>query len=306
MSKPIRNIKVLLVLLLIIAVDVLVYKAIGFQSSSTNHALVIRGIDTSSKMWLNGYFGVFFNFKYLGNINWLLLLFLPYLIKTYQNRPDWQKAIQIFILFSFAIISIYGFFNERYQLTLFPLVLAVLLYMIFERFSKDKNLLILILIGLSLLVSTNFVKYFISDFMAKHEAKISKMIDLKNQNINVAGLKRESIIDEINKLNITKSNQVLVNNLPFYYYYTDLPGVYYSSIEDCYYTEAGKSKLASFNSKEAITKVLVDTLHCSYILSSLDMNLYNEAFSNYLETNCDKIIEVDKVILYKVVQKGYR
>lgn len=306
MNKEIRNIKVLAIIILIITVEILVYKVTGFQSTSTKHALVVRGIDTSSKMWLNGYLGVFFNFKYLGNINWLLLLFLPYLIKTYQNRPNWQKAIQIFILSSFAIISIYGFFNERYQLTIFPLVLAVLLYIIFERFSKEKNLLILILIGLSLLICTNFVKYFMADFMAKHESKISKMIDLKNQNKNTAGLKNESIIDEINKLNITKSNQVLVNNLPFYYYYTDLPGVYYSSIEDCYYTETGKSKLASLNSKEAITKALVDTLNCNYILSSLDMNLYNETFSNYLETNCDKIIEVNKVVLYKVIQKGYR
>lgn len=113
-----------------------------------------RGIETFPKFIFNGILGQFFNFKWIGNIIFLLpILFINELKKL-------TKANLIFfltLLLSFAIIAVKGYFGWRYMYTLLPLFLIffstqIADYRIIQKIKGYKYIQIFLgIIGLSIL-----------------------------------------------------------------------------------------------------------------------------------------------------------
>jgi hypothetical protein len=122
----------------------------------TDVNLIHRRIETPIKFWMNGYLGHFFNFKYLGNINWLLLpLSLFAFLKLNYFNQEWKKSFAVAYLLALVLISVKGYFNARYQLTLLPITLSALLYFLWlylehQDLQMFKKFVLIIIIGLVL------------------------------------------------------------------------------------------------------------------------------------------------------------
>jgi len=107
----------------------------------TDINLIYRRIETPSKFLLNGYLGHFFNFKYLGNLNWLFIpLALYATLKLKYFNENWKKAVALAYLLSLLLISLKGYFNSRYQLTLLTITLPSTLFFIWL-YLKENQLL---------------------------------------------------------------------------------------------------------------------------------------------------------------------
>jgi hypothetical protein len=113
-----------------------------------------RGIETYPKFIFNGILGQFFNFKWIGNIIFLLPLFF------FSDLKKLAKENVIFfstILLSFTIIAVKGYFGWRYMFTLMPLFLIffsakISEYLTILKSDENKQIRIfLFVIGLSVL-----------------------------------------------------------------------------------------------------------------------------------------------------------
>jgi len=120
----------------------------------TDVNLIHRRIETPIKFWMNGYLGHFFNFKYLGNINWLLLpLSLFAFLKLNYFNQEWKKSFAVAYLLALVLISVKGYFNARYQLTLLPITLSALLYFLWlylehQDLQTFKKFVLMLIMGL--------------------------------------------------------------------------------------------------------------------------------------------------------------
>jgi hypothetical protein len=180
-----------------------------------------REIETPAKKWLNGYLGAFFRFKYLGNLNWLALPLLFWFLfsKGSPPRPRWQKALAFAWLLSLIFIGVKGFYNPRYQLTLFPLTLAAALVLTWELLKAQKTYVkVLCFAALTLVSGYNAYRY-LDQYKLFWNLKVSrtsqhfptKIVDYLNSHPEIG----------------YKKSKVFVYNQPMYYYHTAKPGIDY-------------------------------------------------------------------------------
>lgn len=128
-ANPEMTFRVLAFLCFYVLVSLLVYWLIDtVDPRITDANLIARGIETPAKLWLNGYLGLFFAFGYLGNINWLALPVLFYLLFTIRKRENWQQALIVFFVLAVLLVGVKGYFNRRYALTLLPITLSLVVY----------------------------------------------------------------------------------------------------------------------------------------------------------------------------------
>jgi len=134
-----------------------------------------RDIDTPHKKWLNGYLGIFFRFKSFGNINWLIIPFFIYLLVTFKKRERWELALAFVYLLTVTLLGIKGYRNWRYQLTLFPFTITIILLTIWEYIkNRSPHTKIVVFSLLGLLITYNFCHYFGSyKYLWNHKADIS-------------------------------------------------------------------------------------------------------------------------------------
>lgn len=90
------------------------------------HGNFVREIGTNKDLWLNGYLGIFFRFKMFGILNWLAIPLLIYFLVTIGKRKRWEIALALALILSCIFISIQGYMNFRYQLTLFPALITII------------------------------------------------------------------------------------------------------------------------------------------------------------------------------------
>ncbi|CAB1065070.1 hypothetical protein D1BOALGB6SA_9867 [Olavius sp. associated proteobacterium Delta 1] len=201
------------------------------SGTSIQHSKM-REISTQKDLWLNGYLGIFFRVKFFGYINWLAIPLVIYFLTQFHQAKRWQLALLFVLTLSTIIICTMGYKNYRYQLTLYPVILTlVLLYtydIIIDKFNISKKIVNLflmatILITLAAGIGTNFSKF------------KSILIDrLKQPSIKSAHVQNPTrgfpaqIIQFLNNLE-QEDWAILECNQPILYYYTNKRGVYYLS-----------------------------------------------------------------------------
>lgn len=205
---------------------VIVFQVYQVIDARDKHTLVKdenyrREIETPAKKLLNGYLGPLFRFKYMGNLNWLAipLVFWFLFSKGGPTRPRWQQALAFVWLLSLIFVGAKGYYNSRYQLTLFPFTLFIVLTLTWE-LLKDKKTAIKVacFAVLFLFAGYNTARYF-SSYKLFWELRVSrskphfptKIVDFLNSQPDIG----------------IKNSRVFVYNQPMYYYHTDKPGIDY-------------------------------------------------------------------------------
>jgi hypothetical protein len=211
------SIAVLLSILILFTVYSVVDKRVDTVLTPEKAEEQFRDIETPAKKWLNGYLGMFFRFKYLGNIHWLLIPFLVYFLARVKERQRWQTALIFAWLLTVLFIAIKGYTNFRYQFSLVPFTAGMVLLLLWELLKdKEKGLKILCFSFLGLVCVYNIYHYF-DHYKFYWDIKISRerahfpyqLIDYLNSAKDLeGGAKRVFVIDQ-----------------PLFYYYTDRRGI---------------------------------------------------------------------------------
>ena len=176
-ANPELTFRVLAFLLVYLLVSVLVYALIDYVDPTVSDAnLIARGIETPAKLWLNGYLGLFFAFGYLGNINWLALPVLIYLLITLRKRENWQQALIVFFVMAVFLVGVKGYFNRRYALTLLPVTISLVVYsfwLIAEKYRLLPYMRLVLFVGICGILA-NDVRYFFGLHKEKQEIVVEK------------------------------------------------------------------------------------------------------------------------------------
>lgn len=176
-----------------------------------------RDIETPAKKWLNGYLGMFFRFKYLGNIHWLLIPFLVYFFVRVKERQRWQMALVFAWLVTALFIAVKGYTNFRYQFSLAPFTAGMVLLLLWELLKhKEKGLKILCFSFLGLVCIYNIYHYF-DRYKFYWDIKVSR---------ERAHFPYQ-LIDYLNSAKDLEdgSRRVFVIEQPLFYYYTNRKGI---------------------------------------------------------------------------------
>jgi hypothetical protein len=112
-----------------------VYKWLG-KKSGINPVWPEMG--TNKELWFKGYLGIFFRFDKFGWLNWLAIPLFIYFLITIKKRERWEIALYLALCISCIFICLKAFLWERYQLTIFPLLLATIFLFGWQVF-REKN-----------------------------------------------------------------------------------------------------------------------------------------------------------------------
>jgi hypothetical protein len=301
--------------ILAIAIIALVYSEIEKVIPNADTNLAARNIESTTKLILNGYLGVFFGFKYLGNISWLVF---PLGIIYYQicqpklERKHW--AMLFFFTISFLLIAAKGFFNPRYQLTLLPFLVFFVFYFLWNIFEKleNKPLKYIGSFIIIIIVFTNFYKEVLGERFTKKLKSVFDKENIENQIIN-DDIKNESFEDLHQDIFVEDvlifmeemdySDYFLVNNLPDFYYKTSKKGHYYWCGDDDFYSSEGKKKIFTDKSSEEILKYFKE-INCDYIYTYESYVNYNKVFDEFLIQNCELIAkDKENKLLYQIIHE---
>ncbi|MFC1816926.1 hypothetical protein ACFL0M_13560, partial [Thermodesulfobacteriota bacterium] len=106
------------------------------NKSLNSYNYTYRGIGANKDLWLNGYLGIFFRFKYFGYLNWLFIPLSIYFLINITKKERWKIALWSVVIGLSIFLSIKGYLNYRYQLTLFPMLLSLILLYGWEVFRN--------------------------------------------------------------------------------------------------------------------------------------------------------------------------
>lgn len=288
--------KVNLLALFAVLVVIMLYFAV--TTSFTNIPLSDaenRGLDTPLKLWLNGYLGVFFGFKSNGNIVWLLPVFLIIAWNKVKSNIQIKYFIAFYVLL-FMLIAVKGYINGRYQFTLVPVSIISIVLLIKESFEeKHQNKLYYLLIALSLF---NTIYFTAIDFWPRYKDRFYSLFnnEIKYSSENI---KQQDYLTFINN-QIPENEWVLVNNLPEYFYYTNRKGLFCWTGKDVVYTPKGEKTFSSYGASEELKHFILNDLHCTYFLTTVQFNNYNPKFTAFLEKEADLVFnDGKKYLIYK-------
>jgi hypothetical protein len=274
--------------------------------------LIYRRIETPTKLLLNGYLGHFFNFKYLGNLNWLIIPFGIYaVVKLRFFDTPWKKALALSYLMALLLISVKGYFNARYQLTLMPLTLPMAVLFI-SLYIQENNLVKYkyhIVLSLFLLIIINTAVGFlfmqqktgntVTDDKGGLMYKLMHPLETLTKIENKQKSNAYPVIDFIRTL--PKEDKILVNNLPMLYYYTSKSGTYYWCGDDTYYFSKGRSLLMENRSIDQMRQFITDTLGCKYLLSTDYYNQHSEKFNEFVHSYCKPVfMDNGEFVMYEI------
>lgn len=282
-------------LLILFAVYAIIDKEADAVPAPGKAAEQLKEIETPGKKWLNGYFGIFFRFKYLGNINWLLVPLLIYFFLTVKKPRRWQMALVFAWLLTALFIVIKGYTNYRYQFTLFPFTATVILLLLWEILKDKKNYVkILCFSFLGLVCAYNIYHYFDRyDFfwgMKVNEEKSRfpyRLIDYLN---------RDRALKE-------SSKKVFVMDQPLFFYYTNQKGIDMQSPQAQWaISHLGRNS----GSREGLFKEFKKILHVEYILlGTVHQKLYQSLMlPEFLDCECHLVLKDNGRFLYRLREKS--
>jgi len=210
----------LIVLLVVVTILWTVYSIIDKKEKEVLTSGItlkqFQDIESTGKKWLNGYLGIFFRFKQLGNVSWLIFPLLIHFFITIKVRQRWQIALVFIWLLTGILIGIKGYENFRYQLTLFPFTVSIVLLLLWE-FLKNKQKYIKIL-GYSFffLICLYNVFHYFENYRFYWDLRVT----VKKPHFPYR------LINYINeKIEPKENEKVFVVNQALFYYYTDRKGI---------------------------------------------------------------------------------
>lgn len=271
--------------------------------------LIQRQIESPLKLILNGYLGVFFNFKNMGALNYLVIPFIFVSFLYYKERERWKIAILLIYILTIIVIGLKGYFNFRYRLTLYPFTIIMLLWFIWELLqNKDyaflKKYIIIFLLFLQVLNLDNhyhdklkiiYNKIVQPDYKVQIKQREYKDTLVEN------GTGYLSAMQYIESMNT--DNFFLVNNLPMFYYYTNKKGIYFLADLDLMYGPNGPKPLMEKYKGKELAVYLSSQLSCKYVFTTEAYNDYTPEFQEFLDNYCKLIFKgIDKQQVYLVYE----
>jgi hypothetical protein len=292
--------------IVLLVVDVLVYYITGQKDLNADPNLQDRNIETAGKLWLNGYLGTLFHFRFLGNINWLILP-LAWIYRKQILASRVLLCLSAFMVLSLILIGLKGYFNPRYQFTLLPLIVMIIVAGIWQLptirpdwISLRQPILILLLLACMgnmflILGGERAIRNFNRVLGDKSKGPVQVTESLPEC---VAYVKELHLcLDSL----LAPGEKVLVNNLPEVYYYTKAFGHYYWCGSDLLYGREGPALLFKNRSPEQARSYIVDTLGCSWVYTFKSYNRYNPAFETFLKEDCEqRYSDYDFTELYRI------
>lgn len=170
-----------------------------------------RGIGTNFDLWKNGYLGVFFRFEMFGFLTWLTIPFGVYFVITIKKREKWEKALFLSLFISTVFICVMGYKNFRYQLSIIPLYIFFIFFILSGIARVNKKIFISLSSGIIVLI-------FIS--LLFHKGKYVYCYNLGVGNPVNGSSFPYKVIEYIEK-NIDHNSIIKENNVPLLYYHTD-------------------------------------------------------------------------------------
>lgn len=301
--KQINKIYLLISLLIVVFIIFLVYYYTEQSDIYADKKLITRDIDTTAKMWLNGYLGSIFRFKYSGTINWLVIpISIFFILNNKLNNISTEKiAILVFLLLAFTLISIKGFFNYRYQFTLVPVFIFLVFTLVWSIFrSYNKNILYAIAFTLALFNIGNLLRY--APYKKTIEKALFSDFSIKNNKTKPFISTNTPFVKNIYEyIDTMKTDKLfLVNNLPGFYYYTSKKGLYYWSGSDLLYESTGPKTLFNKKPDSLIIRELKEVYQCQFILTAKSYYGYNESFDQFISKYCKLICVEPLYELYRI------
>lgn len=236
-----------------------------------------REIGTYKDLWLNGYLGFFFRFKYIGVLNWLSIPLLVYFIVTIRKRKRWEVALCFVFILSVIIIGYKGYENFRYQATLYPFTISAIILFGWEILKKRRfkaQLFVLFFVCVAIFfncynIFSPIAQRHLPGFFALDNKKNIDIAEADNEEMKIASKRNAfpyKIVNYINNINDLDNDAVILEcNQPILYYYTDKKGLYYfnHAIMEKFY-QSYKDRVKAF-------WILKERLKVQYILTRIDI-----------------------------------
>ncbi len=262
-----------------------------------------RDLHTHAKRVLNGYLGQFFRFRLLGVLNWLFIPAVTYYLFVDRKFSASSKILLAAVLVCICIVTVYGY-NYRYQLTFVPVILSMALLFIDDLLElwDCARLKLAVYCFLSGLMVINILKYFGS--LTAESVLVSSTVLTSSKNTENWSSESSSMLkmaNFINSLSTGSTANFLINNLPFFYYYTDKSGIYYWAYDDILFYASRRELLFTHRSVGDVYTILFEELNCRYILSSHSYNSYNPRFDDFLRLYTIPIFQTGDYVLYEVL-----
>lgn len=242
--------------------------------------MVDRRIDNVYRLILNGYCGSLFNFMYVGNIVWVtpaLGLFFFFQIKKQKGEIPAVFLVFFVVLFlSLLIIGAKGYFNERYQLSILPVLICIVWILLHRLQGDGKSTIIVIFLCAAFF---NFTYYFFGFFVNKYVNNLSSQTreSIKSE----SSIQVKDCIEELLKNQQLYTEKILVAAVPEFYYYTNMKAVYYYPSTDQVFTKSGILSLKEWLKNNSIQR----SKTYSYIIVNDAIVHLSLSFSNYLRSN---------------------
>ena len=255
----------------------------------------LGNIETPAKKWLNGHFGVFFRFTHQGNINWLLIpLLIWFLVGRRTKKPErWQMALIFIWAMTVVFIGIKGYDNVRYQLTLFPFMSGMVLFLSWKFLEDKSNFIRIFCFSLLTLACLFNIYHYIDTYKFYWGLRVSvKNPHFPYQLVNFLESNRE----------INNRSKVLTINQPLFYYHLPKKGVDYVSSHAIQVWVDFKKKVGTVKSREKLYRLLRKRLRVKYILlGSLDKRFNRSTMlEEFLHCECKPVLEDQGRLLYRL------
>jgi hypothetical protein len=253
--------------------------------------------ETPAKKWLNGHLGLFYRFKQLGNINWLIIPLLIWFLTTKKIKKErWQWALLFAWGLTVVFIGIKGYYNSRYQLTLFPFTSAVVLFLSWK-FLEDKSKMIKTLGFSFITLACLFNIYHYSDLYKTYR---DLRVSVKTPHFPY------QLMDYLKSSpDPGKGSRVLTINQPIFYYHVDQKGVDYISPSAINVWVEFKKRTGTVGTRQDLYQLLRKRYGVKYVLlSAVDLRFQRSTMlGEFLHCEGKLVVEDQGWLLYRLRDK---
>jgi len=271
-----------------------------------------RDMATYKDFWLNGYLGLFFRFKYMGNLNWLAIPLFLHFVSTIRKRQRWEIAICFVFVLSVVALSITGYTNYRYQATLFPFTISIIMLQGWDIIIKRSvSIRVIVFVAVFIMICINCNNTYLPKkfrLFNKSNNNVSSEVTGRGRGSSKLNVFPGEIIRCINDIKDMNMDDVILEcNVPIVYYYTTKKGLYYLNkpiskpMSDfyTYYPKGQKVKALKILKNEAKVKYILTRTIIEEYMQSENLLRFKVILAT-LKNDCDLICEDKGYKLYRI------